>query len=457
MTVLIGLTIILVLMLSESVSAGHTESLPRAIYSLLMVLCVLVAPLFASLPIWLRNTRFRWGDLSTPMYLPRWFVPLHMATWFISVLTIAAVLQWHDVVRDDWQIDQLLLDELLIMGPCLLSLVLSWLVLFEWQKLSAPDDVSLPSRMRFLSIQCRVHLLVILAPLLVMIVIKDSRDVLGPLPVLAKNLLILATVSAALCLMPFLVKLIWRNRPLTVKEGRQTLLDLCAAHRMRVRDVRVWETGGQVVNAVVTGILPGFRLLMISDRLLSSYPEHELRAILRHEAGHVRLRHLPIRIGFILLPAFSLAAMELDPDHVLQAFFHPLITNHGWPVDYRLFLGLMFLVYITAITAWLSRNMEIEADLYAIGACAPDGHLSPPVATRLAQAMTDALLRFAYHYPEQVDRSSMTHPSLMRRIDMIRLAAKDPKLASRFRMKFAIGQCLIATLILTLTVTCLLV
>ena len=191
---------------------------------------------------------------------------------------------------------------------------------------------------------------------------------------------------------------------------------------------------------------------MVSDLLLSSYPEHELRAILRHEAGHVRLRHLPIRIGFILLPALSLAAMELDPDRSLHVFFGHIAAISGLHMDHRLLLGLMFLVYILAMTAWLSRNMEIEADLYAIGACAPEGHLPSPVSSAWARAMTEALLRFAHQHPDHADRSSLTHPSLVQRIDMIRRANHDPQVASRFRIRFTLLQCLLAALIVATTI-----
>ena len=46
-----------------------------------------------------------------------------------------------------------------------------------------------------------------------------------------------------------------------------------------------------MVNACVTGILPGFRYVLLSDALIESLTPLEIAAVFGHEIGHVAHRH----------------------------------------------------------------------------------------------------------------------------------------------------------------------
>ena len=99
--------------------------------------------------------------------------------------------------------------------------------------------------------------------------------------------------------------------------------------------------------------------------------------------------------------------------------------------------------------------MEFEADLYAIGALP----ISPGSDAQLpsnAQAMSDALLRFGEQNPDQFSRRSVTHPSLLDRIEMIKAAIHTPATANEFRRKFGQCQILIAFVITAATAAILL-
>ena len=63
------------------------------------------------------------------------------------------------------------------------------------------------------------------------------------------------------------------------------------ASGFRFTDVLVWDTGQMMVNACVTGILPGFRYVLLSDALLESLSPLETAAVFGHEIGHVAHRH----------------------------------------------------------------------------------------------------------------------------------------------------------------------
>ena len=92
------------------------------------------------------------------------------------------------------------------------------------------------------------------------------------------------------------------------------LLARCANSRLFVRDIRVWNTGNRIVNALVAGIVPYFRVILLS-RFTNRTVSLEMKCwpSFRHEAGHLRLWHLPTRIGFIALPLTALAIDEKNP------------------------------------------------------------------------------------------------------------------------------------------------
>ena len=164
---------------------------------------------------------------------------------------------------------------------------------------------------------------------------------------------------------------------------------------------------GQVVNAIVAGVVPGFRVILLSDGLLKRFPQHEVEAILRHEAGHLKLWHLPTRLLSTALPLLALSIVEfrhLQGMSAIDFWFQPLGMT-------LLALGAGYLWFATR---WLSHQMEFEADLYSIyvqDSALPDGNSR---FVERAEDMADALLRLAAISPNQYERGivfTSEHPS----------------------------------------------
>ena len=451
MNILIGITILLVLMLSDSMSGAFCTELGGSPHALSLVgafLLTLVSPFLAAIQVF----AYRLTDSKTQSYeeqlvYARHSALLHTMVWFAASLATIFLAKWHEVVRVAWQLhESVLLDELIILSPILISLISSWAIFFDQYEWMDSSKSRLRGRYEYVSLRCKVYLLVVLVPILIMVLIKDTWPYLNQIsPIVAGTVAVIA-VSAMLCCMPLIVRLMWTNRTIRESEGRTELLELCDRHRMAVRDIRVWETGNRVMNALVAGIFPRLRVLMVSDLLIKTFPTNELKAILRHEAGHVRLNHLPIRVGFVFLPALAMVALETSPNNVLHNFLMTLNQDGLMPLNPSLVLGLIFISYILLITAWLSKNMEFEADLYAIGAIGrPDNRVAfEDSIPNNAQSMADALLRFGAEYPEQLDKRSITHPSLNDRIAMILAAESQPELIKRFRFRFSACQIAIA-------------
>jgi Zn-dependent protease with chaperone function len=340
----------------------------------------------------------------------------------------------------------ILIDEALIVAPMLCSLIVSWAIFFEQTSHDIPPERRFTEMKNYVGLRCRVYLLMVLIPIAIVVLIKDLWPLLSQLSPAFAGLVAVSAIIAMLLVMPLLVRLMWTNRPITEIEGRESLLQLCKNHGLAVKDIHVWDTNHQIVNALVAGLVPRFRILMVSDLLLHSFPQHELQAILRHEAGHIRLRHLQTRIGFILLPALAMLAIEMDPNQT----FNNWAADFGITTSAGLLLGLVFFAYVIIVTTWLSRNMEFEADLYAIGAFQKNN--SEIQTAQNASVMADALLRFAEQNPDQFSRRSITHPSLMERIEMIKKANNSTKVARDFQRRFGFCQFAIAFSILLVLV-----
>jgi hypothetical protein len=95
---------------------------------------------------------------------------------------------------------------------------------------------------------------------------------------------------------PLMVRVALKSKP---SEGslRQHLLGLCEQHRLRVRDVRIYRSfGRRRANAFFVGILPSRRYIYVADYLLANFSGPELDAVMAHEIGHGKERHLVVRV-----------------------------------------------------------------------------------------------------------------------------------------------------------------
>src|SRR6202012_3301758 len=89
---------------------------------------------------------------------------------------------------------------------------------------------------------------------------------------------------------------------------RDRLERLAARFGFRFTDILLWGTDNSVFNAVVTGALPRFRYVLLSDALVDSLDEHEVAAVFGHEMGHVRHRHLA-SFGLFFLGSLGVMAL----------------------------------------------------------------------------------------------------------------------------------------------------
>src|SRR5207248_11762387 len=106
------------------------------------------------------------------------------------------------------------------------------------------------------------------------------------------GLVMVGIVALAVALAPLGLRLMLGLRPLPPSPLRDRLA--AAGRRLRVRyaDILLWDTRGGVANAMLAGVLPWFRYILLSDRLLAELTPDEVEAVFGHEIGHVKHRHM---------------------------------------------------------------------------------------------------------------------------------------------------------------------
>jgi STE24 endopeptidase len=113
---------------------------------------------------------------------------------------------------------------------------------------------------------------------------------------------------------------------------------------VKVHDVRGFEGRDQkVANAVQVGLLPRLRYVLVSDYLIDNVSDDELDAVVAHEFGHIRGRHVALKLLAVLACwiGFGALYLALRPDGTISAVltFVPLII--AMPVGLMLVNGLL--------------------------------------------------------------------------------------------------------------------
>ena len=120
-------------------------------------------------------------------------------------------------------------------------------------------------------------------------------------------------------------------------------------------------------NAYFTGFGKSKRIVFF-DTLLSRLDISEIEAVLAHELGHFRMRHVMRRMG--LMAIFSLVFFFVLGQLKGQAWFYEGL-NVGFPGSDAMALTLFFMVvpvftfFLQPLMAMYSRKHEFEADEYA--------------------------------------------------------------------------------------------
>ena len=210
-------------------------------------------------------------------------------------------------------------------------------------------------------------------PVILMYVLR--RDVSGDSSRAGKSTRLAEPIEIAvlgllvLAMSPLFVRLAWPTHSLPAGALRRRLERAAERVGFRFTDVLVWDTGQMMVNACVTGILPGFRYVLLSDALLES-----LTPLSRRRFSDTRSATSPIAISCIS-PFSSWEAWACSRSSAISSRWSvPCLPQSSWLTPWsaavlsELIQGGALLIalglYFWFVFGYLSRRFERQADVY---------------------------------------------------------------------------------------------
>ena len=140
---------------------------------------------------------------------------------------------------------------------------------------------------------------------------------------------------------------------------RDRMEAMCRAHGLKFRDILIWRTENRIANALVMGVVPRFRYVLLSDLLLAEMNDEQIEAVFAHEMGHVVHRHMIWYLVFLKVLILILALVAVGLDTQLR---HVRVPD--W-MPFELVTTLIgFAAFIVAF-GYVSRRFERQADVFA--------------------------------------------------------------------------------------------
>jgi STE24 endopeptidase len=397
----------------------------------------------------------------------------------ILALHAAAVLGlgWLDVVRGAVG-DQVLLDEALAAAPAVLTIIAGYASfhgieqrLAEASLIGALDRGEpvrpIRTRAQYIADQTRHQVALVLVPIAILAAWSESAArwarpglvaLLGDDRVRAFEWLVTAVhlsgVLVLILVMPMVLRRVWDTVPLAPGVLRDRLDSLCRKQGVRCREYLVWRTHGSMINGAMIGLVPWTRYILLTDALLERLPLEQIEAVMAHEVGHARRRHLPWLIG-ALAATTMLVWLGTSVGGAFLLLFVPeaLLSASAEAVGG---LGLL-----TALgVGWLvfghvSRVFEQQADAFAVQHLSGWSARSPRTSAALTHdavsAMAGALMSVARLNSIPTRKFTWRHGSIRGRCQRIgallgRDASRLPIDRSVRRLKLAAAVLMLLTI-----------
>lgn len=328
--------------------------------------------------------------------------------------------------------------ELLLLAPMVFGLVGSWAIFYPMERATHevayyPQSSPFLGRWAYVGLQARNNLLLVVPPLILLVL---QQVVFGLFPALSKRSDLLPLSIALLCLaficIPLLLRVFLGLRSMPKGLLRNRLETIARRLRFRYSDILVWNTGNTVANAMVTGVVPWIRYIVITDRLIDTLTTDEIEGVFGHEVGHIKHHHMFFYLLFMATSLLALGGLSYLAAGLIEKRQAWLMENT--PYLFGLLGGLrfyallpillLFAVYMFVIFGFLSRRCERQADLYGCRSSGP-------------QTFIDALEKVAYLNGIPRDKPgwlwSWQHGTIGQRVSFLEALKRDPAVEPRFQ------------------------
>jgi len=285
------------------------------------------------------------------------------------------------------------------------------------------------SAMAYIRSNIKFNLFIVI-PWLIFSIIFDLLRLLLPGSQIILNTPILREIIFCLFLVvlaifaPVLIARLWDCEPLPPSKLKDNIIAFCHSRGVKFKDIMSWNAlGKSLVTAGVMGLVSPFRYLMITPTLMNLLNEDEIMAVVSHEVGHVKKRHLLLYLVFLMgFFIFSGYIMELVDDFFLTTSTGlDMITTSRGVVDLGMvqvfslpLLVLLFIVYFRFVFGYFMRIFERQADGY----CFESG-IDPDL-------MVSSFMKLGARLGENSKKPNWHHYNLSQRIDFIKKGMANP-------------------------------
>jgi Zn-dependent protease with chaperone function len=235
---------------------------------------------------------------------------------------------------------------------------------------------------------------------------------------------------------PAMIQKFWQCKPLEAGEHRTRIENLCRKAGLAYADILYWPIfGGKMITAGVMGLIKRFRYILVTPSLLRLLEPAEIDAVIAHEIGHVKRKHLVFYlmffVGYMLLSyvAFDMILFGIIYAEPVYWFIQKTGFDQNTVLSaiFSLVIIIVFLIYFRFIFGFFMRNFERQADAYVFS------------LFDSAQPLISTLQKIVTTSGQSADRPNWHHFSIKERIDYLRKCEYDREWINKHHRKVKKG------------------
>lgn len=221
---------------------------------------------------------------------------------------------------------------------------------------------------------------------------------------------------------PAMIQKFWRCKPLETGYYRRRIENLCQKAGMEYSNILYWPIfGGRMITAGVMGLIKKFRYILVTGALLQFLEPEEIDAVIAHEIGHIKKKHLLFYlvffVGYMLVSfaTFDLLIYFIFFAEPIYSFLNSIGLDQATVTSSlsSFIIILIFLIYFRYIFGYFMRNFERQADTYVYA------------LFDSAQPLISTLEKIAVTSGQPRDKPNWHHFSIKKRVDYLKKCEAD--------------------------------
>lgn len=179
-------------------------------------------------------------------------------------------------------------------------------------------------------------------------------------------------LSVLVIFLPRFIKSWWGCKPFLPSGKVQELKDFLSEKGLKYRDLLKWPIfEGRIMTAGIMGIVSRYRYILVTEALMDILSLEEIKAVLAHEMGHAKYRHLILYVFFIfgyLIFWFGLFDPEfyiILENYIYEKFTVNISEQTLFYLIYTPSVLIPIILYFRFVMGFFMRQFERQADLYS--------------------------------------------------------------------------------------------